>query len=86
MFDEILDEVLDTSSEVIINSNIYVSKLLDVMDFNIPLSANDIMSKLEIKSKENFRDNYLNPAINAGLVSLTLPDKPTSKNQMYFKK
>ena len=86
MFDEILDEVLDTSSDVIINSNIYVSKLLDVMDFNIPLSANDIMSKLEIKSKENFRDNYLNPAINAGLVSLTLPDKPTSKNQMYFKK
>ena len=86
MFDEILDEVLDTSSEVIINSNIYVSKLLDVMDFNIPLSANDIMSRLEIKSKENFRDNYLNPAIDAGLVSLTLPDKPTSKNQMYFKK
>ena len=26
-----------------------------------------------------------NPAIKSGLVRLTIPDKPTSKNQMYYK-
>ena len=41
--------------------------------------------KLEIKSKDTFRNNYLNLAIKQGLVNLTIPDKPTSKNQMYYK-
>ncbi len=28
---------------------------------------------------------YLNPALENGLIKMTLPDKPTSKNQMYYK-
>jgi len=43
------------------------------------------MEKLKLKSKETFRKNYINPAIEAGLVRLTIPDKPTSKNQRYYK-
>ena len=43
------------------------------------------MKKLKIKSKETLRNNYLDPAIDAGYVKLTIPDKPTSKNQMYYK-
>ena len=49
------------------------------------MSANEIMNKLGIKSKETLRNTYLNPAIKSGLVRLTIPDKPTSKNQMYYK-
>lgn len=63
----------------------YVNKLLEVMDYNIPMSANEIMDKLGLKSKDSFRDNYLNPALENGLIKMTLPDKPTSKNQMYYK-
>ena len=43
------------------------------------------MSKLNIKSRNSFRDNYLKPALEAGLIGMTIPEKPTSKNQMYFK-
>ena len=85
MINDVLEELIDNTSIQISNINNYISKLLEVMDYNIPMSSNDIMLKLGIKSKETFRDSYLNPALESGLVKATLPDKPTSKNQMYFK-
>jgi len=85
MFDEVLDEIISSTSQVLTQNNVYLIKLLDVMDSNTPMTANQIMEKLNIKSKETFRVNYLNPAINEGLVKMTIPDKPTSKNQMYYK-
>lgn len=62
-----------------------VKQLLKVIN-DYPMTANEIMQLLNLKSKETFRKNYLYPAIEAGLVGLTLPEKPTSKNQAYFKK
>ncbi len=85
MIDEVLNEILNVSQDVMINSNIYVKKLLDVMEYDMPMSANEIMKRLGIESKETLRSNYLNPAIKEGLVKLTIPDKSTSKNQMYYK-
>ena len=43
------------------------------------------MHSLGIKSKETLRSTYLDPAIKEGVIALTIPDKPTSKNQMYYK-
>ncbi|MCY4780792.1 hypothetical protein ORI89_14125 [Sphingobacterium sp. UT-1RO-CII-1] len=43
-----------------------------------------MQQKIKLLDRENFRKNYLQPAINAGLVGLTIPDKPTSKNQRYY--
>jgi len=43
------------------------------------------MDKLNIKSKENLGSMYLDPTIKQGLIKLTIPDKPTSKNQKYYK-
>ena len=40
---------------------------------------------LGLKSKETFRKNYINPAMDLGLVRMTLPDKPDSRNQRYAK-
>lgn len=85
MIDETLTEFISLSKTTELGANIYVSKLLNAMEYNIPMTSRDIMLRLGIKSKETFRDNYLNPAIKAGLVNLTIPDKPTSKNQMYYK-
>ena len=85
MINEVLEEVLETINKEISHISIYVSKLLDVMDYNIPMSSNEIMEKLGIKSKETLRANYIDPAIENGLIKMTLPDKPTSKNQMYYK-
>lgn len=85
MINETLEDVINTSNNTIIQNNSYISKLLNIMEYNIPMSSNDIMKKLGIKSKETLRANYLDPAIKEGLIKLTIPDKPTSKNQMYYK-
>ena len=85
MIDKELDNLLTNTEKEITHISRYVTKLLEVMDYNIPMSAFEIMEKLGLKSKDSFRDNYLNPALEIGLIKMTLPDKPTSKNQMYYK-
>ena len=85
MIDETLDEAISTSHLPITNETININKLLDIMESGKPMTATKIMEKLGIKSKETLRGQYLNPAIKQGLISLTIPDKPTSKNQMYYK-
>ena len=50
------------------------------------MEATEIMRKLGLKSRDALRRNYLAPAIEAGLVMMTDPGKPTNKNQRYFKK
>ena len=85
MIDETLDEAISTSHLPITNETININKLLDVMESSKPMTATEIMEKLGIKSKETLRGQYLDPAIKQGLVSLTIPDKPTSRNQMYYK-
>ena len=44
----------------------------------------DLQNLLNLSDREYFRKNYLNPAIEQGFVALTIPDKPTSKNQKYY--
>ncbi len=85
MIDEVLDEVIGDVKRESANISFQVNKLLEVMDYDIPLSANEIMKRLGIKSKETLRNTYLNPAIENGLIKMTLPDKPKSKNQRYIK-
>ena len=85
MIDETLDEAISTSHLPITNETININKLLDAMESSKPMTATEIMEKLGIKSKETLRGQYLDHAIKQGLVSLTIPDKPTSKNQMYYK-
>ena len=36
-----------------------------------------------IAHRPHFLETYLNPALKAGLIEMTLPDKPTSRNQRY---
>jgi ATP-dependent DNA helicase RecG len=39
--------------------------------------------KLGLKARKNFRLLYLAPALNAGLIEMTIPDKPRSSKQRY---
>lgn len=68
-----------------ISNDEYVNKLLDVMETGVAMTTSELMEKLNMKSRISFRDNYLNPALENGLIKMTNPDKPTSKNQMYLK-
>ena len=85
MIDETMFETLESTKKETKNISEQVNKLLEIMDYDIPLSANEIMKRLNIKSKETLRNSYLNPAIKNGLIKMMLPDKPNSKNQKYYK-
>ncbi len=87
MLDVIFKAITDIVNDTFEHYNhlsIQINKLMRIME-TYPQSAQELMYKLGLKSREGFRKNYLNPAIEAGLVGMTIPDKPTSKSQMYFK-
>ena len=87
MLDVILKAITDIVNDTTEHYNhlsMQINKLMQVLEA-YPQSAQMLMDKLGLKSRVGFRKNYLNPAIEAGLVGMTIPDKPTSKSQMYFK-
>ena len=85
MINDTLDDILISVKKESKNISDQVNKLLEVMEMDIPYSANELMEYLKIKTKETLKSNYLNPAIENGLVKMSLPDKPNSKNQRYIK-
>lgn len=48
------------------------------------LSSNELMARVGLVHRGTFRKNYLQPAIDLGLVAMTVPDKPNSRNQKYY--
>ncbi len=61
-----------------------VERLLSVLGSDV-LSTAELMRRLSLSHKPTFRKNYLNPAIEQGLIERTIPDKPNSRNQRYRK-
>ncbi len=61
----------------------YVARLLSVMEYGIPYSTKELMALLGLKSRESFRQHYLQPALALGFIEMTVPDKPNSRNQKY---
>ena len=47
------------------------------------LTRKDIRERLGLKNDEHFRKTYLVPAIEAGLIEMTIPEKPKSTKQRY---
>jgi ATP-dependent DNA helicase RecG len=58
-----------------------VRELVQVLDKE--MDRQEIQDKLELLHRENFRHNYLKPALEQGFVEMTLPDKPNSSLQKY---
>lgn len=83
--DKILDDISVQISEDSEQLSEYVKRMLDVMEYDMPYTSAALMEKLDLRSKENFRRNYLHPAIKMNPIRMTIPDKPNSRNQRYVK-
>jgi hypothetical protein len=58
-----------------------VLRLLSVMQGD--MSRAEIQDVLELKHLPHLREAYLNPALDRGLIEMTLPGKPRSRLQKY---
>ncbi|MBS1590284.1 MAG: putative DNA binding domain-containing protein [Bacteroidetes bacterium] len=60
-----------------------VDDLIKCIKLGESYSRDELQDILELKDRENFRLNYLKPALEQGLIEMTIPDKPNSRLQRY---
>jgi ATP-dependent DNA helicase RecG len=54
-----------------------------VKSFTDEHTRQDLQDKLKLSDRENFRKNYLQPALDEEIIELTIPEKPNSSKQKY---
>jgi len=47
------------------------------------MSREGLQAALGLQDRKSFRERYLRPALGAGLIEMTIPDKPKSRLQHY---
>lgn len=62
---------------------LYVEKLLHFLASNGEAGNEVIRNAFGLKDRRRFRETYLQPALKAGLIEMTIPDKPQSRLQRY---
>ena len=73
--------VAQTSREVTPQVTPQVRRLLAVC--NGELLREELQARIGLADRKYFRTDYLRPALDAGLVEMTIPDKPRSRYQKY---
>lgn len=76
-----LRELIQTE-QVIEQVTEQVERLMNALG-NETLSAKELLDRLGLKHRPTFSDNYLRPALELGLIEMTVPDKPNSSRQKY---
>lgn len=56
---------------------------LFLLAFKGAMARRDLQEAMGLKSSEHLRKQYLVPALDAGIVEMTIPDKLNSPNQRY---
>ena len=59
-----------------------VEKLMEALGDD-ELSSTELQAKMGFSERRSFQKNYLNPALEAGVIERTIPDKPNSRLQKY---
>ena len=84
----LLDAILSALRELVVTDQVsdqvsdQVTALLRLL-VKESRSALDCMKHLKLTHRPSFRANYLGPALEAGLIERTIPDKPKSRLQKY---
>lgn len=75
-------DTAQASDQVTVQVSDQVKRLIEKMEHR-EYSLNELMSLMDLSHRATFQKNYLNPALDVGLIERTLPDKPKSPNQKY---
>ena len=77
-------ETIQDSIQDNVQDNQRVAKLLAALGERT-LSASELQQRVGMKNRVNFLKNWLQPALELGVIKQTVPDKPSSRNQRYRK-
>jgi len=47
------------------------------------MKLKELMDALDLSHRENFKNNYLAPAMKTGFIEMTYPESPNHPNQKY---
>lgn len=80
----ILDAILNSTENdhTTAQANVQVKSLISIMEAG-EYTLTELMQLLGLSHRATFQQNYLNPAIEAGFIERTIPDKPKSPKQKY---
>jgi hypothetical protein len=48
------------------------------------MDRDELQAALDLKDRKSFRERYLRPALETGLIRMTIPEKPNSRLQRYL--
>ena len=75
-------EIDYSTAQVKVEVTAQVIRLLRILG-DREMNKAELMKVLGMSHVENFRLTYLQPALKAGLIEMTIPDKPNSRLQKY---
>ncbi len=82
-------EIILESLELFENTDLVIEPVSDPVKKLISLLGNNeysfsqLMNMMGLKHRDTFRKNYINPAIELGLIELTIPNNKNSPKQKY---
>jgi len=79
-----IEVISDQSDQVIVQVSDQVKSLLSWLNNKEPQKLAIIMEALALKHRPTFKNNYIAPALEAGLIAMTEPDSPRSPRQKYY--
>ena len=77
----ILDAVTAATPQVVPQVTPQVGQLLEIIQSDMSREA--LQSALNLQDRKSFRKRYLKPALDNGLIEMTVPNKPNSRLQKY---
>ena len=83
--DQVTGQVVDQVTGQVTGQVVGQVMLPDLIDYcKLPRTRAELQDYCGLSGRSNFREKYLNPLLQRGLIKMTIPDKPNSKNQKYY--
>ena len=69
------------------SKSLLTKKQIDIVNFcSVPRTAKEIMDRLGLYNQSRSRKTHIGALLDLGVLEMTDPDNPSSKNQKYRKK